>query len=222
MTKLDILYQDDGLVAVDKPAGILVHQIRTPEPDHQIAMKILRDQLGTKVFTVHRLDRPTSGVLLFATSKDSLRLAHDLFEHRQVTKKYLAVVHGETPPSWQADTPLFRSDDDTPREARTDFQRLHHRPRGSFPDAPELEISIVEAVPHTGRYHQIRQHLQLSGHPILGDYLYGDIEQNDQIAEQTGVQRMMLMSHELHFQHPETGHPVEIKAPLPAEFRYFQ
>lgn len=222
MKILNILYQDDRLVAVDKPAGILVHQTRHAEPAGQIAMKILRDQLGQKVFTIHRLDRPTSGVLLFATTKDGLRLAHDLFEKRQVTKKYIAVVHGETPLHWQADTPLFRSDDETPREARTDFRRLHYQPHGSFPAAPELEVSVIEAIPQTGRYHQIRQHLHRSGHPIVGDYLYGNIDQNNHVAEQTGISRMMLMSSELHFRHPVTGSPIEIKAPFPAEFHYFQ
>jgi tRNA pseudouridine65 synthase len=221
MNMLTILYQDDGLVAVDKPAGILVHQARTPEPKEQIAMKILRDQLDQKIFTIHRLDRPTSGVLLFATSEESLRLAHDLFENREVTKKYIAIVHGQTPLNWQADTPLRRIETEEPRSALTDFKRLHYRAPGSFQNAPELEISIVEATPHTGRYHQIRQHLQLAGHPILGDYLYGDIEHNNLVAEQTGIQRMMLMSNELHFTHPKTGVPVEIKAPIPPEFSYF-
>ena len=218
---LNILYQDSGLVAVDKPAGILVHQARIPEPSDQIAMKILRDQLGKKIFTIHRLDRPTSGVLLFAITKDSLRLAHDLFENREVVKKYIAVVHGETPLEWEADTPLRRTDAEEPRAALTRFKRLHYRPAGSFENAPDLAVSVVEATPHTGRYHQIRQHLQLAGHPIVGDYLYGDIEHNNQVAEQTGIKRMMLLASELHFSHPETGVPVDIKAPLPAEFSYF-
>ena len=221
MNKLHILYQDSGLVAVDKPAGILVHQARIPEPSDQIAMKILRDQLNTKIFTIHRLDRPTSGVLLFAITKDSLRLAHDLFENREVFKKYIAVVHGETPVSWRCETPLRRIETEEPRPALTHFKRLDYRPAGSFPNAPELTVSIVEATPHTGRYHQIRRHLHEAGHPILGDYLYGDIEHNNGVAEQTGIPRMMLLASELHFNHPETDLPIEIKAPLPAEFSYF-
>lgn len=222
MDELNILYQDDGLVAVDKPAGILVHQARIPEPKEQIAMKILRDQLGKKIFTIHRLDRPTSGVLLFALTKESLRLAHDLFENREVTKKYIAVVHGKTPDNWMADTPLRRAEEDEPRAALTHFKRLHYRAAGSFPSAPELEVSVVEASLYTGRYHQIRQHIQLAGHPIVGDYLYGDIAHNNQVAEQTGITRMMLMSSELHFIHPVTGASIEINAPVSADFSYFQ
>lgn len=231
MNTLQILYQDDGLVAVDKPAGILVHQTKPPEPNDQIAMKILRDQLGQKIYTIHRLDRPTSGILLFALSKASLRSMHDLFENRQVIKKYRAVVHGETPFNWQADTPLQRSETDEPfmvnlygepRAALTHFKQIETRPAGSFSNAPELEVSIVEATPHTGRYHQIRQHLQLAGHPIVGDYLYGDMEHNTRVSEQIGHTRMMLRATELRFIHPETQEKITIHAPASPDFRFFQ
>ncbi len=221
MNKLQILYQDDGLVAVDKPAGILVHQTSSPEPDDQIAMKILRDQLGQKIFTIHRLDRPTSGVLLFALSEASLRLAHDLFEKREVTKRYLAVVHGKTPTEWQTSDPLRRTADEEPRAALTHFKQIEFRPAGSFLNAPDLEVSLVEAIPHTGRIHQIRQHLQLSGHPIVGDYLYGDMEHNTRVSEQIGHTRMMLRATELHFIHPETGVQIDIHAPPSPDFEFF-
>ncbi|MBL7016081.1 MAG: hypothetical protein ISR84_00835 [Kiritimatiellales bacterium] len=216
MNTLEILYQDDGLVAVDKPAGILVHQTRPPEPNDQIAMKILRDQLGQKVHPVHRLDRPTSGILLFALSTASLRLAHELFEKRLVTKKYRAVVYGKTPLDWQTDTPLRRTDAEKPRAALTDFKRIQY---GTRPNLPEF--SIVEATPHTGRYHQIRQHLQLAGHPIVGDYLYGDLGQNMRTSEQLGHTRMILRATELHFNHPETGIPISIHAPPCPDFTFF-
>ena len=217
MNPLQILYQDDGLVAVDKPAGILVHQTNHPEPDDQIAMKILRDQLGQTIYTIHRLDRPTSGILLFALSKDSLRLMHNLFENRHITKKYRAIVYGKTPLEWQADIPLRRTDTEEPRAALTDFKCIQY---GSLPDGPEL--SIVEAAPHTGRYHQIRQHLQLSGHPIVGDYLYGDMELNTRTSELLGHTRMLLRATELHFIHPETGIPTSIHASPSPDFAFFR
>lgn len=220
MNTLEILYQDAGLVAVDKPAGILVHQTQPPEPDDQVAMKILRDQLGQKTYPIHRLDRPTSGILLLALSKASLRLAHDLFENRQVIKKYRAVVYGKTPLEWQVDTPLRRTDLEELRPALTDFKRITTCPAGSIPNLPEL--SIVEATPHTGRYHQIRQHLQLAGHPIVGDYLYGDKNQNRLTTEQLGHTRMMLRATELHFPHPETDIPVSIYAPPAPDFIFFE
>jgi len=221
MKTLQILYQDDGLVAVDKPAGILVHQTRDPEPDDQIAMKILRDQLGQKIYTIHRIDRPTSGVLLFALSEPSLRLAHDLFEKREITKKYLAVVHGKTKTDWEVSAPLSRTTDEEPRAALTHFKQIETCPSGSFPRAPDLEVSLVEATPHTGRIHQIRKHLQLSGHPIVGDYLYGDMEHNTRVSEQIGHTRMMLRATELHFIHPETGVPIDIYAPPSSDFKFF-
>jgi len=219
MNTLQILYQDHALVAVDKPAGLLVHQTNPPEPDNQIAMKILRNQIGQTIYTIHRLDRPTSGVLLFALSKDSLRLAHDLFEKRRVTKKYLAVVYGKTPLNWQTDTPLRRTDSEDPRAALTEFKRISTCSAGSILNLPEY--SIVEATPHTGRYHQIRRHLQLAGHPIIGDYLYGDMETNIRTTEQLGHTRMMLRATELHFDHPETGAPTSIYAPPSPDFSVF-
>jgi tRNA pseudouridine65 synthase len=219
MNTLEIIYQDDGLVAIDKPAGILVHQTHPPEPDDQIAMKILRDQLGQKIYPVHRLDRPTSGILLFALSKTGLRQAHDLFEKRQITKKYRAVVYGKTPTDWQSDTPLRRTEAEEPRAALTEFKRIATCLSGILPGLPEF--SIVEAIPHTGRYHQIRQHLQLAGHTIVGDYLYGDMEQNARTSRQLGHTRMILRATELHFNHPETAKKISILAPSNPDFTVF-
>ncbi len=184
-------------------------------------MKILRDQLGQKTYTIHRLDRPTSGVLLFALSKASLRLVHDLFEKREITKKYFAVVHGKTKAEWQINAPLCRAADEEERTAITHFKQIDFRPAGSFSTAPNLEVSIVETTPHTDRYHQIRQHLHLSGHPIVGDYLYGDMKHNARVSEQIGHTRMMLRATELHFIHPKTGIQIDIYAPPSHDFIFF-
>ena len=109
MIPLSILYQDEFLVAIDKPAGMLVHPGREVEGPEWIAMKRLRDQLGRHVFPVHRLDRPTSGVLLFALDKCTAGLVQQAFELRQVTKTYHAIVSGLIPQTWVCDTPLRAS-----------------------------------------------------------------------------------------------------------------
>lgn len=101
MNTLDICYHDDDLVVVDKPRGMLVHPVKTPHPPEEIAMKVIRDQLGQKVYTVHRLDRPTSGLLLFALNVPAVRVMQAMFEEREVVKKYIAVVHGCVPDSWE-------------------------------------------------------------------------------------------------------------------------
>lgn len=221
MAELKIVYKDDDIVVVDKPRGMLVHPVREPHPREEIAMKVIRDQLGQKVYTVHRLDRPTSGLLLFALNVPAVRIMQALFEERKVAKKYVAVVHGKTPENWVCDQPLLKDENNEMKDALTNFRRLCYKPAGSFDNDPTLEVSVVEAAPHTGRFHQIRRHLAENDFPIVGDYLYGDIDHNDSVADKNGISRMMLMSTELSFVHPMTAKDTLITAPLSDEFLYF-
>jgi len=221
MSELTICYKDDDLVVVDKPRGMLVHPVRTPHPREEIAMKVIRDQLGQKVYTVHRLDRPTSGLLLFALNVPAVRVMQAMFEERKVEKKYIAVVHGCVAESWECSEPLLKEETNEMKDAQTSFRRLSYRPAGSFSCDPELEVSVVEASPHSGRYHQIRRHLANAGYPIVGDYLYGDIEHNNAVAAKTEVSRMMLMAHQLSFSHPITQEPVAVVASLSEDFIFF-
>ena len=146
MTPLHILYEDDFLVAIDKPAGMIVHPGREVEGPEWIAMKRLRDQLGFQVFPVHRLDRPTSGVLLFALDKQTAGLAQQAFELRKVVKTYHAVVCGVAPQAWLCETPLRANPEDALLAAQTAFQALelsgvtqllNARPRESDRDIPQ-------------------------------------------------------------------------------------
>ena len=211
MPDLKILYQDRYFVAIDKPAGMLVHPGREPEPRDQIVMKVLRDQLGRAVETIHRLDRPTSGVLLYALDKPSQAAMQAMFEHTQVRKTYLAVVHGQAPEQWTCDQALQKSEHEKPKAALTRFRCLRV-------DA-ERHRSLIEAYPETGRYHQIRKHLAAAGFPIVGDYLHGDPVVNAAHEQETGTTRMLLMAQCLEFQHPITGSPILIEAPVTAVFR---
>ena len=152
MTPLHILYQDDFLVAIDKPAGMIVHPGREPEGPQWIAMKRLRDQLDRQVFPIHRLDRPTSGVLLFALDKQSAGLAQQAFELRNVTKTYHAIVCGIAPQKWICETPLRKNPEGAPLAAQTSFERLASTPESSFPAEPTLRLSLLKATPATGRF----------------------------------------------------------------------
>jgi len=221
MAELQIIYKDDDIVVVDKPRGMLVHPVREPHPREEIAMKVIRDQLGQKVYTVHRLDRPTSGLLLFALNIPAVRIMQALFEEREVSKKYVAVVHGKTPENWDCDQPLLKEENNEMKDALTNFRRLCYKPAGSFEADETLEVSVVEASPHTGRFHQIRRHLAENGFPIVGDYLYGNIEHNNDVAGKSGISRMMLMSTELAFKHPVTKEKLVVTAPFSDEFAYF-
>lgn len=216
---ISIVYRDEHLVAINKPAGMLVHPGRDKEDSSQVAMKRVRDLLGCHVFPVHRLDRPTSGVLLFALESGvCARIQHD-FETRKIAKRYLAVVEGCTPPAWMCDTPLSREDREAAKPASTAFQRIGHRAAGDFPALPDLELSLVEAKPTTGRFHQIRRHLQEAGHPICGDFRYAGVERSLEVGDalSTGT-RMLLHAESLIFTHPLSGTPISITAPPDEDF----
>ncbi|MGJ8635056.1 MAG: RluA family pseudouridine synthase [Luteolibacter sp.] len=154
-----ILYQDDHLVAIDKPAGMLVHPVASSEKVEPCAMKLLRDHLGQRVFIINRLDRPTSGILLFALDKKTAAITQQAFEKRKVTKTYLAIVNGETTIQWQCKTPLRTTPEEDPKPAETDFQRIAIT-------QGKVTLSLLRITPTTGRYHQIRRHLLEAGVPI--------------------------------------------------------
>lgn len=218
MKPLAILYQDEFLVAIDKPAGMLVHPVSEAVGDEWIAMKRLRDQLGRRVFPIHRLDRPTSGVLLFALDKKSAGLAQQIFERRQVTKIYHAIVPGIFPEKWSCENPLRADPDGEPLTARTDFERLEIAPASTFPGDSELVLSLVRAIPATGRFHQIRRHLLETGYPIVGDFRYAGEERSHALGETLGTgTRMLLQAKVLEFLHPHTGGPLRIEAPADAD-----
>ena len=219
MLPVSILYQDETLVAIDKPAGMIVHPGREAEGPEWVAMKRVRDMLGRQVHTVHRLDRPTSGVLLFALDLDSCVRVQQCFEKRLVEKTYLAVVEGTTPERWTCETPLHRVPDEAPQPAKTDFERVAVIPAGSFESLPQLSLSLLKVSPHTGRYHQIRRHLLEAGHPIIGDFRYAGADRSMELGDLLGTgTRMLLQAKSLLLPHPQTGEPFEITAPADVDF----
>jgi len=217
MTPLRYLYQDEFLVAIDKPAGMIVHPGREPEGPEWIAMKRLRDELGQPVYPIHRLDRPTSGVLLFALDRATSTRVQQAFELRQVEKSYLAVVCGVTEADWCCEIPLRKSPEEPELAARTAFQRL--AVAEGFAGDPELRLSLLRADPFTGRFHQIRRHLQQAGFPIVGDYRYAGRERSDELGAILGTgTRMLLQAKSLRLAHPWQGGPLEIVAPPDEDF----
>ncbi|MGC6360390.1 tRNA pseudouridine(65) synthase TruC [Bisgaard Taxon 45] len=222
---LTILYQDAYLVAVNKPAGMLVHRSWLDRHETQFVMQTLRDQIGQHVYPIHRLDRPTSGVLLFALSSEVANLLCLQFENKQVQKSYLAIVRGYVVGEGRIDYPLkvqldkiadkFSQDDKVPQEAVTDYVGLN---QVEMPYAVKkyqtTRYSLVRLIPHTGRKHQLRRHMKHLFHPILGDTQYGDLHQNRALTAQTGVQRLMLHAERLTFIHPITQQAMTITAGL--------
>lgn len=220
MLPISILYQDDTIVAIDKPAGMIVHPGREAEGPEWIAMKRVRDLLERPVYTVHRLDRPTSGVLLFALDKDTCTRVQQAFELRQVEKSYLAVACGATPERWTCETPLRKSPEEPALAARTCFERIALAGRGTFGRDPALELSLLKVTPHTGRFHQIRRHLLETDHPIVGDFRYAGRDRSHELGEILGTgTRMLLQARSVRLRHPHTGEVLEIEAPVDEDFR---
>ncbi len=215
--RMEILFLDDHLAAIGKPSGLLVHRT-TLAPDRDTCMRRLRDHLGRHVYPVHRLDRATSGVLLFALDPTTAAAASGLFASREVTKRYLAVARGFAPQEAEVDYPLADERGGEPAEAFTSFTR---RGTVELPIAvgryPSARYSLVEARPRTGRIHQIRRHLAHLRHPIVGDTVHGEGRHNRLFREEFGIHRLLLHAASLRLTHPVTGAEITIVAPLPTE-----
>ncbi|RYE29317.1 MAG: pseudouridylate synthase [Sphingobacteriaceae bacterium] len=215
---LEILYQDEHLIAINKPHGLLVHRSAIARDVQEFALQILKNQIGKWVNPVHRIDRKTAGVLLFALDKDTERAMQMAFAENNVQKKYYAIVRGHTPDEQEIDYPL-RKENGTLQEAFTAYKTLQRAeldvPLGAHPSS---RYSLVEVKPETGRMHQLRKHFSHIFHPIIGDRTHGCNKQNRMFKANWQMETMLLHAAELSFLHPATGLPILIKAPLQKEF----
>lgn len=223
---LEILYQDQDCVAINKPAGMLVHRSWLDSNETEFVMQTLRDQLGSYVYPVHRLDRPTSGVLLFALASDSARQLSQQFTAQTIHKTYWAVVRGHLHGSGRIDYALkeeldkiadkFTNPDKPAQEAITDWRCLAQTEQAFAASTryPSSRYSWLELTPHTGRKHQLRRHMKHIFHPIVGDTTHGDSAQNRAVATHTGSSRLLLHSRSLTFQCLENGKSITAIAPI--------
>jgi len=217
---LPVLYQDEVFVAVAKPAGMFVHRTEMDRRVRVVVMQTVRDQLKRPVYLVHRLDRPTSGIVLLALSSEAASLVSRLFRDRQVTKSYLAFVRGHAAETGRIDRSLtspavVRT---APLEAVTEYQTEQQFEIPLQSDRfPTTRCSLVRAIPRTGRYHQIRRHLNGINHPVIGDTSHGDSRQNRFFRENFGTTRLMLHAAKIGFRHPMTGKMIEVSCPMPPD-----
>lgn len=208
MSELKLLYQDEHIVAIDKPSGLVVHP--SPEaPSRRTCLRLLRQRLDRLVYPVSRLDRGTSGVLVMGLSSEAASALAGAFRERLVDKTYLALVRGWIDESGVIDSPV----DDKP--ALTSYRRLCQMEVDlPSPPHPTSRYSLVEAHPKTGLYHQIRRHLRRQGHPIIGDAQHGSKPHNRIFQGRFKIKRLLLHAYRLVLPHPSTGETLEIVAPL--------
>ncbi len=215
---LEILHQDKHLVAINKPHGLLVHKSPIAADASEFAVQMLRDQLGRRVFPAHRLDRKTSGVLLFALSPEANSLMQGKFENRQVKKTYQAIVRGFIPETGTIDYALT-NENGLVQDALTHYVRLATSEIPvAFGKHPTSRYSFVKLLPETGRHHQLRKHMAHIFHPIIGDRPHGCNKQNKFWLEKWEMNKMLLHATELQFEHPMTGEEVRIGAGFQSEF----
>jgi tRNA pseudouridine65 synthase len=215
---LEILYQDENIVAINKPHGLLVHQSSIARDAEEFALQLLRDQIGQNVWPAHRLDRKTGGVLLFSLDQETNKILQGMFRDNEMDKKYLAIVRGFFPDELKIDYPL-KKDNGVIQEALTfvkcliksevDFQIGTH---------PTSRYSLIEANPQTGRMHQIRKHLAHVMHPIIGDRPHGCNKQNRYFKNELEMDTMMLHALSLKFIHPYSKETIKIEACFQTEF----
>ncbi len=216
---LEIVHQDDHLIAINKPHGLLVHRSSIASDAKEFALQLLRDQVGRHVSPVHRLDRKTGGLLLFAFNKEVEIAMHQQFMEGLVTKKYLAVLRGYAPDSEEIDYPLAK-ENGTMQDAFTAFVTLKRAEIDvAFGKHPTSRYSLVEATPTTGRMHQLRRHFAHIFYPIIGDRKHGCNKQNKFFKEQWEMTTMLLHASELSFKHPVTGEQIHLKAAVQEEFK---
>lgn len=217
--QLQIIYRDDHIIAVNKPNGLLVHRTFLAADAYNFALQILRDQIGRKVYPSHRIDRKTSGVLLFTLDKEYDRLFQSLFAQNRIRKIYLAIVRGYTEDAGTIDYPLKRHDG-VFQNSVTRFETLD-RTEIKIPSGKHntSRYSLVKIMPLTGRMHQIRRHFAHILHPIIGDRPHGCNKQNRIFKETWGLTTMLLHAFSLEFSHPAHHETIIICASLPEEFK---
>ena len=223
---LDILYIDDYLAIVHKPAGWLVHRTPLDKGETRFMLQALRDQLGRPVWPLHRLDKGTSGVLAFALDAQAARTMGLRFESGEgLHKTYRAIVRGWPVSEGLIDHALKRMPDDM-RSEREEYQAAQTRyctlRRGELPlshgDFARTRWAEVELQPLTGRRHQLRRHMKHIAHPILGDATHGKGPLNRAVAEHIGFNRLWLHALHLELRHPVHDAVLQIEAPLPPEW----
>lgn len=217
---LDIIWHNKHYLVINKPSGLLVHKSPIDRHETRFALQLLRDQIGQHVFPVHRLDKPTSGALLFAKSSEAAAAMGQSFAKPETEKHYLAIVRGYTPTFQDIQHPVKAVKDkrlkQTIKDGHSILQRLAtaELPKSVDGKYPNARYSLVNMQAVTGRRHQLRYHLKHIAHPIIGDAKYGKSLHNRFFETEFANNRLLLHAAKLQFLEPYTGELIICKAAL--------
>lgn len=216
---LNVLYRDDQLAVVNKPAGLMVHDSALARGETDFAADRMREQFGCRIFLVHRLDRATSGCLLLAFDRETASALGKTLMAHGVQKDYLAVCRGWPEPAFTIDHAL---DGGPGKPAKKDAVTVFERLATAEPAWPSAgfetsRYALLRARPLTGRFRQIRRHLKHASHHLIGDTSHGDGRHNRNFR-MIGVHRMLLHAERLVFAHPSSGRSINAIAPPDAAF----
>jgi len=218
--EIPIIYKDDFFIVVDKPVGLAVHKNDFMPHDAPYLTKLVGEITGRRIFNVHRLDARTSGVILLAFSSE---MAHQLtvqFEHKEVFKKYVAVVQGNPGEGVFNNEVRVKKRSQQRMPAVTRYRTLESVELDlKYKEIEKAELSLVDIIPETGRWHQIRQHFAHNRFDIIGDTYHGNFALNRVIGEVTGISRLLLHASELRLTHPDKREVVDFTSPVPSDFR---
>ena len=219
--EIKVLYQDDDYVVVHKPCGLLVHR-SFRSSDKYFLLQELRNQIGKKIYPVHRLDRPTSGVIAFALNQEAAREFSNQIRNHQIKKEYLAVVRGYIEENGTINYPISIDKSKPKQSAITHFERIA---TASF-DIPcsrysTSRYSLVRCYLETGRYHQIRKHFAHISHHLIGDTMHGKGEHNRIFRENFGLTRLLLIAKSIEFYHYKKDKTIKIVTDLEDDFANF-
>lgn len=216
----NVLFQDNEIIVVEKPAGLPVHKNDFMVHDAAYLTKITGLMTGRRIYNVHRLDAKTSGVMVMAFSSDTAKKLAIQFERKEVIKKYLAIVQGNPGEGTFNSKVLIKKKHKIRKDAVTNYKTLESIITDiSCKGKDNIVLSLVEIFPETGRWHQIRQHFAVNRFDIAGDNHHGDFTLNKIIAERTGIKRMLFHASYLKFLNPQTNELLEFNSLMPAEFR---
>jgi len=217
-SNLEILYQDEHIIAVNKPHGMLVHKSRIAKDETVFVLQTLKNQINKWVIPANRLDRQTGGVLLFSLNENTDKLLKKMFAENKISKTYLCLVRGFPPISGTINHDLMKENGNI-QNATTEFETiLNFELPIEVSRYPQSRYSIVKAHPITGRFHQIRRHFAKERYYIIGDKPHGECKQNKMYEQRFELNTMLLHCYELIFEHPISNEKLKIRAKLQAPF----